>query len=60
VKTYPSMVLELHKMNAVFSGKHIGLPKIGAGLAGGDWNKIESIIKRELKDCKVTVVNYKP
>ena len=40
----------------MFSGKHIGLPKIGAGLAGGDWNIIKKIIQTELKDCKVTVV----
>jgi len=37
---------------------HIGLPKIGAGLAGGDWNRIKEIIKTELTDCKVTVVIY--
>jgi len=58
--SYEALTLCMKKMNVVFSGKHIGLPKIGAGLAGGDWNKIESIIKRELKDCKVTIVNYKP
>jgi O-acetyl-ADP-ribose deacetylase (regulator of RNase III) len=58
--SYEALTLCMKKMNLIFSGKHIGLPKIGAGLAGGDWNKIESIIKQELKDCKVTIVNYKP
>ena len=43
-----------------FTGKRIGLPKLGAGLAGGDWSIIEKIIEEELKDEDVTVVNYKP
>jgi O-acetyl-ADP-ribose deacetylase (regulator of RNase III) len=34
------------------------MPKIGAGLAGGDWNRIKKIIQTELKDCKVTIVIY--
>jgi O-acetyl-ADP-ribose deacetylase (regulator of RNase III) len=47
-------------MNKVFKGKHVGLPKIGAGLAGGDWKVISDIIKKEFTDCKVTIVKYKP
>jgi len=57
--SYEAFTLCMKKMNNIFEGKHIGLPKIGAGLAGGDWSFIEKIIKKELKDCKVTVVNYK-
>ncbi len=38
----------------------IGLPKIGAGLAGGDWPRIERIIGEELVGCDVTVVEYQP
>lgn len=33
----------------------IGFPKIGAGLAGGDWNVIEAMIKSIFFDCDVTV-----
>ena len=33
----------------------IGLPKIGAGLGGGDWGIISSIIERELKAFDVTI-----
>jgi O-acetyl-ADP-ribose deacetylase (regulator of RNase III) len=47
------------EMNTVFKGKHIGLPKIGAGLAGGYWPEIKSIIQEGFTDCKVTVVKYK-
>jgi len=57
--SYEALTLCMKKMNVLFAGKHIGLPKIGAGLAGGDWERIKEIIQRELKDCKVTVVNYK-
>lgn len=57
---YEAFTLCMRKMNLVFSGKHIGMPKIGSGLAGGDWLRIESIIIQELKNCQVTIVNYKP
>ena len=57
---YEALTLCMRKINGVFKGKHIGLPKIGAGLAGGDWNRIKKIIQTELKDMKVSVVIYKP
>ena len=57
---YEALTLCMRKINHRFSGKHIGLPKIGAGLAGGDWNRIKKIIQTELKDMKVSVVIYKP
>ena len=56
---YDALTLCLRKINFAFRGKHIGLPQIGAGLAGGNWNRIQSIIQSELRDCKVTVVIYK-
>ena len=57
--SYEALTLCMKKINVLFAGKHIGLPKIGAGLAGGDWERIKFIIQRELQDCQVTVVNYK-
>lgn len=56
---YEALTLCMRKINHRFKGLHIGLPKIGAGLAGGDWEKIKSIIKTELCDCDVTIVIYK-
>ena len=50
----------LAAMKAKFSGKKFGLPMIGAGLAGGDWNIIERIIQEELNGEDVTVVKYVP
>jgi O-acetyl-ADP-ribose deacetylase (regulator of RNase III) len=38
----------------------IGLPEIGAGLAGGDWDRIAGIIDEELRGCDVTVVEFAP
>lgn len=55
---YEALTLCLRKINTIFKGKHIGLPKIGCGLARGDWNIVKKIIKEELKDCKVTIVIY--
>lgn len=55
---YEAIHLCMRKINVLFRGKRIGLPMIGAGLAGGDWNKISAIIERELKDLKVTIVEY--
>lgn len=39
-----------------FSGKKIGYPKIGAGLAGGDWGVIAKIIDQELDGEDHTLV----
>lgn len=43
-----------------FSGKRIGYPLIGAGLAGGDWNLISKIIDEEFEGEDHTLVKYKP
>lgn len=58
--SYEALTLCLRKMNKEFKGEHIGLPQIGCGLAGGDWNKVKQIIQQELIDCNITVVIYKP
>jgi O-acetyl-ADP-ribose deacetylase (regulator of RNase III) len=56
---YDALRMCMRKINFIFKGKHVGLPQIGAGLAGGDWNTIKQIMQEELKNCKVTVVIYK-
>ena len=55
---YEALTLCLRKINHKFRGKHIGLPRIGCGIAGGDWETVRKIIEKELKDCDVTIVNY--
>lgn len=56
---YEALVLCMRKINKIFKGKHIGLPLIGCGLAGGEWKKVKKIFQNELKDCTITVVHYK-
>ncbi len=56
---YEAFTIVLRKINKIFKGMRIGLPQIGAGLAGGDWEKIKRIIKTELKDLKITIIYYK-
>ena len=40
------------------TGKEIGIPLIGAGLAGGNWDLILEIIKKELEDEDVTIIEF--
>lgn len=55
---YIALIMCFKKMNKIFSGRHIGLPHIGCGLAGGDIKKVKYLIKKYFADCKVTLVNY--
>jgi O-acetyl-ADP-ribose deacetylase (regulator of RNase III) len=57
---YEAITMCMRKINYIFPRKRIGLPQIGSGLAGGDWNRIKHIIIMELKDMDVTIVYYKP
>jgi O-acetyl-ADP-ribose deacetylase (regulator of RNase III) len=48
------------KVKQQYSGKRIGYPKIGAGLAGGDWERISRIIDQELAEENHSLVIYVP
>jgi len=55
---YDAVRSVMRSVKSSFSGKRIGYPKIGAGLANGDWEKISNIIDMEL-DCEDhTLVEY--
>ena len=41
-----------------FDGQRIGYPRIGAGLAGGDWSEIAGIIGEELEGQDHTLVEF--
>lgn len=47
--------MEIVKGFAQGKGLSIAMPKIGAGLAGGDWNTIEGILKEVFSDYDVVV-----
>lgn len=58
-ENYTAIQAVMEKLAVDFEGKKIGLPLIGAGLAGGDWNIIRDIIKTKLKDkVDYTIVEY--
>lgn len=51
----------LHAIHIEFPPEvSIGIPRIGAGIAGGDWQKIEDIIIEELPNRDVTIVAFIP
>lgn len=57
---YVSLAEGLLQIKKDFTGLKFGLPRIGAGLAGGSWTVIEAILLATLKDEDVTVVDYQP
>lgn len=42
-------------LNAEFKGKTACIPRIGAGLAGGDWNILKNIINESTPDLEIVV-----
>ncbi len=57
---YDAIRQVFQKVKRDFAGKHIGYPMLGAGLAGGDWDIISSIIDEELDGEDHTLVVFKP
>jgi O-acetyl-ADP-ribose deacetylase (regulator of RNase III) len=57
---YNALTSALSQVKKKFSGKKIGMPRIGAQLAGGDWNIIIKIIEQVFEGEDVTIVNYVP
>lgn len=58
---YPSIRSCLQKIYRFTNSRDkIGLPLIGCGIAGGDWDIVSSIIKEELHGRDVTIVHFKP
>jgi O-acetyl-ADP-ribose deacetylase (regulator of RNase III) len=43
---------------AAATGEHIHMPRLGCGLAGGDWSVVEDIIRRTLTDKGIPVTVY--
>lgn len=56
---YPAIRQSLGQIFKAFRGKRIGMPFIGAGLAGGEWGKIRQIIDDLVtKEDLITIVQY--
>lgn len=56
---YDALRLCLRKINQnyILKTRKIGLPKIGCGLAGGEWDLVKLIIEEELPNCTIYVYN---
>ena len=57
---YDAIRLAMRRIKTQFSGHRIAYPKIGAGLARGDWARIARIIDEELAGETHTLVLYQP
>ena len=55
---YDAIKSLFYQIKLGFSGKRIGYPRIGAGLARGDWKKISRIIDSQLEGENHTLVEY--
>lgn len=59
---YSALVCGLDRLQWLFDEKgsdtRIGIPLIGCGIGGGDWNVVKEIIKDYLDEFDVTIVYY--
>ncbi len=55
---YDAIKSAFKEIKLLFTGKKFGIPLIGAGLAGGDWKLISSIIEKEMIGEDITVVIF--
>lgn len=53
---YTAIKKVFQKIKNDYGTLRIAYPKIGAGLAGGDWKKISKIINNTLNECNHTLV----
>ena len=56
--SYTALARVLDMINYSYKGCKIAYPKIGAGLGGGKWSTIETIIDECLTDVDHTLVEY--
>lgn len=57
--SYDAIRMCMRKIKEKYSGRKIGMPQIGCGLAHGKWSKVEKIIEEELAGEDVTVYIFK-
>lgn len=55
---YHAIKKVFERINKKFKNCTIGIPMIGAGLAGGDWEIIEKIIKKTNKNNDIILVAW--
>ena len=45
-------------INTMIAGHTLIIPRIGAGVAGGDWEEISKLIDKATPDVKITVIDW--
>jgi O-acetyl-ADP-ribose deacetylase (regulator of RNase III) len=55
---YDAIRLAFRNIKQQYTGKRLGYPKIGSGLAGGNWDVISRIIDEELRGVDHTLVLF--
>ncbi|WP_310427535.1 macro domain-containing protein [Chamaesiphon sp. VAR_48_metabat_135_sub] len=55
---YDAITVVFRQVKQQFGGRRIGYPKIGAGLAKGDWSIIAAIVEEELAGENHTCVEF--
>jgi O-acetyl-ADP-ribose deacetylase (regulator of RNase III) len=53
---YEAFRKSLKELKSKFSGKTFGMPRVGCGLAGASWDKVNEILEEEMRGEYVTVV----
>lgn len=56
--SYTALEYVFRELNILCAGHILIIPRIGAGVAGGDWEKISKIIDSVTPDVKVIVVDW--
>ena len=57
---YGALVRCVRLVVGTYGPAPIGMPRIGAGLARGDWDTILEIITMEAENANITIVEYAP
>ena len=52
------VILDLQEKDQNIDLWSFGLPLIGCGIAGGEWDEVREIIKSELSEFDVTIVHF--
>jgi len=55
---YKALKEGLQRLNKECKGLRVGLPQIGCGIAGGDWDIVSQMIENIMVDCDVTIVMF--
>lgn len=57
---YEAFIVCLRKLNHVYKGYKIALPKIGCGHGGASWERVSYLIRYELKNLDKVIVHLPP